>query len=99
MRISDWSADVCSSDLGFTSMLIKLLGDERPDGVAVCFDRGRPAFRHDRYEDYKANRREQPDTLREQFGLIHEVLGTMRIPTVSLEIGRASGREGGCTYV
>ncbi len=79
------SGQVTNAVYGFTSMLIKLLDDERPDGVAVCFDRGRPAFRHDRYEEYKANRREQPDTLREQFGLIHEVLETMRVPVIELE--------------
>src|SRR5205085_4768977 len=58
------SGQITNAVYGFTAMLIKLLGDERPAGVAVCFDRGRPAFRHDRYEEYKANRREQPDTLR-----------------------------------
>ena len=79
------SGQITNAVYGFTSMLIKLLDDERPDGVAVCFDRGRPAFRHDRYEEYKANRREQPDTLREQFGLIHEVLETMRVPIIELE--------------
>jgi DNA polymerase-1 len=66
-------------------MLIKLLGDEHPAGVAVCFDRGKPAFRHDRYEQYKANRREQPDSLREQFGLIREVLEKLRVPIVEVE--------------
>ncbi len=79
------SGQVTNAVYGFTSMLIKLLADERPDGVAVCFDRGRPAFRHDRFAEYKANRREQPDTLREQFGLIREVLETMRVPIIELE--------------
>jgi DNA polymerase-1 len=79
------SGQVTNAVYGFTAMLIKLLGDERPAGVAVCFDRGRPAFRHDRYEEYKANRREQPDTLREQFGLIREVLEKLRITVIELE--------------
>jgi DNA polymerase-1 len=79
------SGVITNAVYGFTAMLIKLLGDERPAGIAVCFDRGRPAFRHDRYEEYKANRREQPDTLREQFGLIREVLEKLRIPAIELE--------------
>ncbi len=79
------SGQVTNAVYGFTSMLIKLLADERPDGVAVCFDKGRPAFRYERYEDYKANRREQPDILREQWPLVREVLQTMRIPVIELE--------------
>jgi len=79
------SGQVTNAVYGFTAMLIKLLGDERPQGVAVCFDKGRPAFRHDRYSDYKANRREQPDILREQFPLVREVLDTMRVPVIELE--------------
>ncbi|MGH2759136.1 MAG: DNA polymerase I [Actinomycetota bacterium] len=79
------SGQVTNAVYGFTSMLIKLLADERPDGVAVCFDKGRPAFRYERYEDYKANRREQPDILREQWPLVREVLETMRIPIIELE--------------
>ena len=79
------SGQVTNAVYGFTSMLIKLLADERPDGVAVCFDKGRPAFRYERYEDYKSNRREQPDILREQWPLVREVLETMRIPILELE--------------
>jgi DNA polymerase-1 len=79
------SGQVTNAVYGFTSMLIKLLADERPDGVAVCFDKGRPAFRYERYEDYKANRREQPDILRQQWPLVREVLQTMRIPIIELE--------------
>ena len=35
---------------GFTTMLVKLFGDFSPDRIAVCFDLGRPAYRHDVYE-------------------------------------------------
>ena len=70
---------------GFTSMLIKLLGDEHPDLIAVAFDKGRPTVRLDVYPEYKAGRRETPDELRQQFGLIREVLETLRIPIVEVE--------------
>lgn len=79
------SGQLTNAVYGFTSMLIKLLGDEQPAGVAVCFDRGRPAFRHDRYGEYKANRRETPSEFSEQLGLIREVLEKLRVPTVELE--------------
>ncbi len=79
------SGQVTNAAYGFTSMLIKLMADERPDGVAVCFDKGRPAFRHERYSEYKANRRETPDLFSQQLPLIRDVLNAMRIPIVELE--------------
>lgn len=79
------SGQITNAVYGFTAMLIKMLGDEKPDGVAVCFDRGRPAFRHERYTEYKANRRETPDTFSQQLPLIKEVLQTLRVPTIELE--------------
>jgi DNA polymerase-1 len=79
------SGQITNAVYGFTAMLIKMLGDEKPDGVAVCFDRGRPAFRHERYAEYKANRRETPDAFSEQLPLIREVLQTLRVPIIELE--------------
>jgi len=79
------SGQITNAVYGFTAMLIKMLGDEKPDGVAVCFDRGRPAFRHERYTEYKANRRETPDSFSEQLPLIREVLQTLRVPIIELE--------------
>jgi DNA polymerase-1 len=52
--------------LGFTNMLFKLLVDYRPKGVAVAWDT-RPVHRKEVSEAYKAERREMPDLLREQF--------------------------------
>ncbi|MEX2394699.1 MAG: 5'-3' exonuclease H3TH domain-containing protein, partial [Actinomycetota bacterium] len=79
------SGQVTNAVYGFTSMLIKLMADERPDGVAVCFDRGKPAFRVERYPEYKANRRETPDLFSQQLPMLREVLEVMKIPIISLE--------------
>src|SRR5205823_8322205 len=65
--------------------LIKLLGEERPDLIAVAFDKGRPTVRLEQYADYKAGRKEAPDEFRQQLGLIREVLETLRIPIVEVE--------------
>jgi len=70
---------------GFTSMLIKLLAEHRPDGIAVAFDRGRPAERMAMLPEYKANRAETPDEFRSQLPLIDEVLHAMAIPQVTRE--------------
>ncbi len=79
------SGQVTNAVYGFTAMLIKLLADERPQGVVVCFDRGAPQFRLDRYAEYKAGRAATPDLFKQQLPLIREVLESLRIPMVELE--------------
>ena len=69
---------------GFTTMLVKLFGDFSPDRIAVCFDLGRPAYRHDVYDGYKANRRTTPDDFSSQMPLVREVLASLRIPVVEV---------------
>jgi DNA polymerase-1 len=79
------SGQITNAVYGFTAMLIKLLADERPKAVVVCFDKGAPQFRLDRYAEYKAGRAETPDLFRQQLPLIREVLESLRIPMVELE--------------
>src|SRR5205085_1385948 len=79
------TGQITNAVYGFTSMLIKLLGEERPDYIAVAFDLGRPTVRLEKYPDYKAGRRETPDEFRQQLGLILEVLETLRIPIIRIE--------------
>jgi DNA polymerase-1 len=78
------SGQVTNAVYGFTAMLIKLFADERPDAVVVCFDKGAPQFRLDRYAEYKAGRAETPDKFRQQLPLIREVLATLRLPMFEL---------------
>jgi DNA polymerase I len=79
------SGQITNAVYGFTSMLIKLLAEEKPDLIAVAFDKGRPTVRLEQYADYKAGRVEAPDEFRQQLGLIREVLETLRIPIVEIE--------------
>ncbi len=79
------SGQVTNAVYGFTSMLIKLLAEERPELVAVAFDVGAPTVRLDKYAEYKAGRPEAPDEFRQQLGLIVEVLETLRIPVLGVE--------------
>jgi DNA polymerase I len=69
---------------GFTSMLIKLLGDRRPDAVVVAFDKGRDVARTAAFPEYKANRSTPPDEFRPQVDLIKQVLEALRIPVVEV---------------
>ena len=57
------SGTVTNAVYGFTSMLIKLFGDEHPDLIAVAFDMGAPTVRLELDADYKAGRAEAPDRL------------------------------------
>ena len=79
------SGQVTNAVSGFTSMLIKLESEERPDAVIACMDKGEPQFRLDQYPEYKAGRGETPDTLRQQFPLIRAVLEALCVPVVELE--------------
>lgn len=76
------SGQVTNAVLGFTSMLINLVRDHRPDGLAVAFDRPEPTFRHVQVETYKANRSAAPDILRQQMGIVREVLEVLRVPQI-----------------
>ncbi len=70
---------------GFVRMLLKLIREEKPDYIAVAFDTPSKTFRHRLYEDYKANRAEQPEEMRHQIPLIKEVVDAFKIPIFEVE--------------
>ncbi len=76
------SGQVTNAVYGFTAMLINLLKDHTPDQIAVALDRAEPTFRHALVSDYKAGRAEAPDILRQQLGLVRQVIETLKIPIV-----------------
>ncbi len=69
---------------GFLSTYFKLIDEESPDGVCVCFDLKAPTFRHLEYAEYKAGRRPMPEELVTQIPLLKEVLDTMGISRCEL---------------
>ena len=69
---------------GFLKMLMRLLKDENPDGIAVAFDIGK-TFRHEAYEDYKAHRKKTDEDLVSQFPILKAVLKDMGIPILTAE--------------
>jgi len=70
---------------GFTSMLAKILADEKPDLVGVAFDAPTKSFRHAMDPEYKAGRKKTPEEFIGQLPLIREVLATLKIPTIEIE--------------
>ncbi len=68
------SGQTTNAVYGFSTMLINLVKEHKPDGVVVVFDRPEPTFRHVAIPEYKAQREKAPDTLFQQLGLIREFL-------------------------
>ena len=67
---------------GFLTIMLKVLGEENADYLAVAFDVHAPTFRHELYAEYKGTRKPMPEELREQVPLIKEVLQAMGILTI-----------------
>ncbi|MBI3097346.1 MAG: DNA polymerase I [Planctomycetes bacterium] len=67
---------------GFINMLLKVIREQKPDYCAVVFDPHGPTFRDEIYPQYKANRREAPEELKQQIPRIKEVVAAFNIPTL-----------------
>ncbi len=70
---------------GFISGLMKLIKDESPQYIGMSFDLHAPTFRHEMFEDYKANRPETPEELIQQVERIKEFVKLMGIPIYEME--------------
>jgi len=79
------SGQTTNAVYGFTSMLIKVLEELRPQAVIVAFDKGRPEFRTEMFAEYKAHRKPMPGELREQIDIIHAVLDALGITSIEEE--------------
>lgn len=77
------AGEVTNAVYGFTSMLIKLMREEKPDVIGVAFDSG-PSFRKEHFAEYKAHRPETPDELPHQFNLVKDVLRALKIPIFAM---------------
>ena len=70
---------------GFCSMLFKFIEIAQPDGIVCAFDAGKPKFRMEALEQYKAQRPPMDDELRCQFPVIESLLESMNIPVVKVQ--------------
>ncbi|MFD1019002.1 DNA polymerase I [Thalassobacillus hwangdonensis] len=64
---------------GFTTMLLKILEEEKPTHMLVAFDAGKTTFRHETYKEYKGGRQKTPPELSEQFPVLKELLDAFSI--------------------
>ncbi len=70
---------------GFTTFISRILKEEAPDYLAICFDAGRETFRTEKFSDYKAHRPKMPDELKVQLDKIKELIRAFNL--TSFEYG------------
>ena len=74
-----------SAIMGFMNSLLDLIKREKPDHLAVCFDRGGSKIRSDMYSEYNANRDETPEAILIAIPYIQKILESMHIPVIVKE--------------
>jgi DNA polymerase I len=77
--------EMINAVFGFFSMLLTVLADQKPDYLAVCFDRGKPTFRMNMYAGYHAHRPKMADDFFPQVGIVHELLEKMKVQIFELD--------------
>src|SRR5210317_816739 len=83
-RINSKGTDT-SAIMGFMNSLLDVIKRERPDHLAVCFDKGGSTDRVEMYEAYKANRDETPEAIKIAVPYIENILKAMHIPIMVKE--------------
>ena len=69
-----------SAIMGFINTLEDVLKKENPTHIGIAFDPKGPTFRHEAYEQYKAQREETPEVIRESVPVIKEFIKAYNIP-------------------
>ena len=72
--------EVVGAVYGFLLVFLKAIKEFQPDFVAACFDVKGPTFRHEKYEQYKAQRPKAPDELYLQIPMVKDVLKSFGVP-------------------
>ena len=70
---------------GFFNILLHLLDEHKPDGVAVAWDLKKPTFRHEMFDAYKAGRHAMPEELAQQLPIMKELLTLMGYRCIECE--------------
>ena len=73
-----------SAVLGFVNTLEDVLKKENPTHIGVAFDPSGPTFRHEAYEQYKAQREETPEVIRLSVPIIKDIIRAYRIPILEV---------------
>ncbi len=79
------TGELVNAVYGFASTLLKVFADFKPTHWAVAFDRPAPTFRHEMFEDYKAQRPATPEELKSQIKKVHQLVEAFHIPVFELD--------------
>ena len=98
-----------SAIMGFVNTLEEVLKKENPTHIGIAFDPAGPTFRHEAYEQYKAQREETPETIRLSVPVIKDIIRAYRIPILEVPgyeaddvigtLATEAGRRGIPTYM
>jgi len=79
------TGELVNAVYGFASTLLKVFADFKPTHWAVAFDRPTPTFRHDLFEEYKAQRPTVPEELKNQIKTVHQLVEAFCIPIFEID--------------
>lgn len=73
-----------SAIFGFVNSMEDVLKREQPSHVAVAFDPKGPTFRHEAFQEYKAQREETPEVIRYSVPIIKQIIEAYNIPILEV---------------
>lgn len=98
-----------SAIMGFVNTLEEVLKKEQPTHIGIAFDPAGPTFRHEAFEQYKAQREETPEAIRLSVPIIKDIIRAYRIPILEVKgyeaddvigtLATEAGRRGIKTYM
>ena len=98
-----------SAIMGFVNTLEDVLKKENPTHIGIAFDPAGPTFRHEAFEQYKAQREETPEAIRLSVPIIKDIIRAYRIPILEVSgyeaddvigtLATEAGKRGITTYM
>jgi DNA polymerase-1 len=79
------TGELVNAVYGFASTLLKVFADFQPTHWAIAFDRPVPTFRHEMFEEYKAQRPATPEELKSQIKKVHQLVEAFHIPVFEID--------------
>ena len=79
------TGELVNAVYGFASTLLKVVADFKPTHWAIAFDRPTPTFRHEMFEEYKAQRPATPEELKSQIKKVHQLVEAFHIPVFEID--------------
>lgn len=83
--LTNKKGELLNAVYGFTSVLLKVINELKPDYILVSFDLKGKTFRHEEYKEYKATRVKAPDELYHQFDRVKEIVRAFNVPIYEKE--------------